>query len=151
MVLLSFSILFQLGVNHKLANITTKFGSDKLKEEQFKLKNFLGPSIGITITGCMLTLIGVILTEILQQKEIIIQVILQFFQTLLTGIGVSIIAAVFIKWIITRHLHSLPVNSIVEALIRKTEFIRKNQKLVLTFTYEGEQIKLQKYHQYLFV
>lgn len=68
--------------------------------------------------------------------------------TPLTGVGGSILATTLVNWIITRRLASLPINSIIEALARKTDFMRTRQEAELTFTLENGCVRLKKLHRY---
>lgn len=66
----------------------------------------------------------------------------------LTGVGGSILATALVNWILTRELGSIPINSIVEALAQKTEFMRTQQEAELTFSIDGDYVKLEKRHRY---
>lgn len=68
--------------------------------------------------------------------------------TPLTGVGGSILATALVNWLLTRRLASIPINSIIEALAQKTEFMRIKQEVELSISVEGNYVKLDKRHRY---
>ena len=66
----------------------------------------------------------------------------------LTGIGGSILATAVVNWILTRRFESIPINSIVEALAQKTQFMRTQHEVELIFTIKNDKLHLEKRHKY---
>jgi hypothetical protein len=68
--------------------------------------------------------------------------------TPLTGVGGSILATALVNWLLTRRLESIPIESIIEALAQKTEFMRTKQEVDLSISVQGDQVILEKRHRY---
>lgn len=66
----------------------------------------------------------------------------------LTGIGGSVLATALVNWVLTQRLESLPITSIVETLVRATQFMRINHEVELIFRIEGGMVRLDKRHSY---
>ena len=66
------------------------------------------------------------------------------------GIGGSIMATAIVNWMLTKHLHGLPIPQIAEAMGDCTQFIRTEQKVELTFTIDTDKdrVKVEKRHSY---
>jgi hypothetical protein len=75
---------------------------------------------------------------------------LQFpmFAIPLTGIGGSVLATALVNWILTRRMERIPVTSIVESLVRATQFMRINHEVELIFRVEDDMVRLDKRHRY---
>lgn len=66
----------------------------------------------------------------------------------LTGVGGSILATAIVNWTLNRRLEAIPINSIIEALAQKTQFMRIHHEVELIFTLQNEHVKLTKRHKY---
>ena len=66
----------------------------------------------------------------------------------LTGIGGSVLATALVNWVLTQRLERLPITSIVETLVRATQFMRINHEVELVFRLEDGMVRLDKRHCY---
>jgi hypothetical protein len=70
----------------------------------------------------------------------------------LTGVGGSILATGLTGWLIARQFSKIDVNSIVQALVENTSFVRNDHSLELTFSLEDNGIvKVQGEHCFTLV
>lgn len=93
-------------------------------------------NLGVGIAGLIFMLLGIIL---IQHPQLSVP---------LTGVGSSIMAAALVNWTLSRHLESIPITPIVEALARKVEFIRTKHQIELTFRRVGDFVHLEKRQRY---
>lgn len=74
------------------------------------------------------------------------------FFTIFLSIGASLIAAAFVHWHLSRNISGIPIHSIIEALARKTEFMRLEQSVELILLLDKDNntpsLRLEKRHKY---
>jgi|GEM_PF-1493243 len=95
--------------------------------------NFLIGALGLVI------LLGGIVFEAMDNALVAIP---------LTGVGASVLATAIVNWVLNRRADNNLVLSILDALSERSQFIRKDHELDLTFSLKGNEVLLQKVHQY---
>jgi hypothetical protein len=68
----------------------------------------------------------------------------------LTGIGGSILATAIVNWVLNRRADNILIAAVLEALSDRSQLMRIDQELDLTFSMKDEYILLQKVHRFRF-
>lgn len=93
-------------------------------------------NVGFIVVGLIVMLTGLVVLK----HELV--------ATPLISVGASVLSTGLVNFALTNRLRPLPIGSIVEALGKRIEFMRMNQVAIITFSTEGNRVRLDKLHRY---